>query len=153
MDLFETPELLPKEVQDIINNFNEKELSYENCQRLVEDLEKVGYTCEYGLDGVPFDLEEMETFDFYVDAKVITWMRTNFEIKAKSLEEAKLKAVEFHKKGKTLDLPWNEVEGTYEPISLEENGFESTEEMYEVSGEFIWDNTQLFEETFDNTEE
>lgn len=142
MDLFETPELLPKEVQDIINNFNEKEQSYDNCSKLVEDLEKVGYTCDYGLDGVPYDLKEMETFDFHLDTKVTTWMRTNFEVKAKSLEEAKQKAIEFHEQGNTSSIGWVEIENAYEPITLEDNGFEPTEEMFEKSGESIWDNTK-----------
>ena len=60
MDLFETPELLPKEVQDIIEKHSEMDTTYENCNTLIQDLEKVGYTCDYGLDGVPYELKKIE---------------------------------------------------------------------------------------------
>ncbi len=59
MDLFETVELLPKEVQEVINNFSEKDNDYENCAKLVEELEEVGYTCDYGLDASPYDLKQI----------------------------------------------------------------------------------------------
>ena len=50
-DLFETYETLPKEVQEIIND--------NNCQDLIEALERVGYTCDYGLDASPYDLKKL----------------------------------------------------------------------------------------------
>jgi hypothetical protein len=60
-DLFETPEVLPNEVQDIIMchaiDFPE---TYEACHALQLELESVGYTCDYGLDGVPFGLRKMQ---------------------------------------------------------------------------------------------
>jgi len=59
MDLFETVELLPMEVQEVINNFSEKDTTYENCAKLVEELEAVGYTCDYGLDASPYDLKQL----------------------------------------------------------------------------------------------
>jgi len=43
----------------------------------------------------------MKTFNFYLDTKITTWMRTDFEIEANSLEEAKLKAIEFHNESNT----------------------------------------------------
>lgn len=59
-DLFTTPELLPEQVQEILNSFAEKDGDgYKNCAALVEDLEKVGYTCEYYLDAVPFNLKKI----------------------------------------------------------------------------------------------
>lgn len=57
-DLFETPELLPVEVQSVLSKWEDADPSYDNCQQLVEDLERVGYTCSYGLDAVPYDLKK-----------------------------------------------------------------------------------------------
>ena len=59
-DLFETYETLPKEVQEIINDFSEADKNYNNCQDLVEALEQVRYTCEYGLDATPYDLKKLK---------------------------------------------------------------------------------------------
>jgi hypothetical protein len=47
------------EVQEAINNFSEKDNDYENCAKLVEELEAVGYTCDYGLDASPYDLKQI----------------------------------------------------------------------------------------------
>jgi len=72
----------------------------------------------------------MKTFDFYLDTKVTTWYRTNFEVEANSLAEAKQKAIQF-------------VKETTEVMSVDENGGESTEELYyESSKNLIWDNTK-----------
>ena len=84
----------------------------------------------------------MKTFNFYLDTKITTWMRTDFEIEAKSLEEAKQKAIEFHLNMETTELPWEENMDTQEPMSVEENGGESTEELYDEEGNIIWDNTK-----------
>jgi hypothetical protein len=55
-DLFNTPELLPQEVRDIIEKYEEMDTCYEMCQNLIEELEPHGYTCDYGLDGIPYEL-------------------------------------------------------------------------------------------------
>jgi hypothetical protein len=55
-DLFSTPELLPLEVQAILDKYEESDFNYESCGNLVDELEEVGYTCDYGLDATPFDL-------------------------------------------------------------------------------------------------
>jgi hypothetical protein len=36
----------------------------------------------------------MKTFNFYLDQKVTTWYRTNYEVEAESLEEAEKKAIQ-----------------------------------------------------------
>lgn len=56
-DLFEEPTLLPQEVQDVIMKFEEG--TYEDCAKLVEGLNAVGYTCEYYLDASPFGLRKV----------------------------------------------------------------------------------------------
>jgi hypothetical protein len=65
-DLFEQYETLPKKVKDIIDVFNLNtdvtENSYELCEDLINALEEVGYTCEYDLEGVPFNLSVLNSF-------------------------------------------------------------------------------------------
>jgi len=59
LDLFEHYELLPQEVQDILSKYDDHDETYENCENLKKDLETVGYTCDYYLDAVPFDLKKL----------------------------------------------------------------------------------------------
>jgi hypothetical protein len=84
----------------------------------------------------------MKTFNFYLDTKITTWMRTDFEIEANSLEEAKLKAIEFHDESNTSSIAWEENMDTQEPMSVGENGGEPTEELFDEEGNCIWDNTK-----------
>lgn len=85
----------------------------------------------------------METFDFYLDTKVTTWMRTKFEIEANSEEEAKKLAIEFHNQGNTGSIGWDEIMDTQEQMSVKENGGEPTEELFNGEGDCIWDNTKI----------
>ncbi len=85
----------------------------------------------------------MKTFDFYLDTKVTTWYRTPFEIEANSLEDAKQKAIEFIKDDEHSSISWEQIDETTEVMSVDENGGESTEELYyETSEKMIWDNTK-----------
>lgn len=56
-DLFTTPKLLPKQVSEIIETFDYNEDSYKECERVQKELLKIGYSCEYGLDGALFNLK------------------------------------------------------------------------------------------------
>jgi len=58
-DLFETPELIPSEVQAILDKYSEMDNTYTNCGDLIDELESVGYTCDYGLDAEPYGLRPM----------------------------------------------------------------------------------------------
>ncbi len=61
IDLFEFPELLPQEVTDIIEEFGKNySCSYEDCDKLIDQLNAVGYTCEYGLDSSPYNLTKLK---------------------------------------------------------------------------------------------
>jgi hypothetical protein len=60
-DLFNTPELLPQEVKDILAKYEEMGTSYDTCHKLIKDLEQVGYTCDYGLDGIPYELQKIKS--------------------------------------------------------------------------------------------
>lgn len=60
-DLFEYPELLPQNVNDIIERFAEEDdYSYESCDKLYDELYLVGYTFDYGLDAEPYNLRKLE---------------------------------------------------------------------------------------------
>jgi hypothetical protein len=56
MDLFEDYENLPTEVIAILEKFDSDILSYKNCENLISELEKIGYSCEYDLSGELFNL-------------------------------------------------------------------------------------------------
>jgi hypothetical protein len=58
-DLFETPELIPNEVEAILIKYYELDNTYENCANLVDELETIGWTCDYYLDAEPYGLRPM----------------------------------------------------------------------------------------------
>ena len=70
-DLFETPELIPSEVQAILETFDEESANtYLELARLVNELEDIGYTFDYYLDAEPYglrpknvELEELEGWE------------------------------------------------------------------------------------------
>ena len=82
----------------------------------------------------------METFNFYLDQKVTTWMRTEFSVEGESREVARQMAVDFVKKGNTSELPWEEVMDTKELMSLKDNDGMSTEEIFEEDGTYVYVN-------------
>ena len=84
----------------------------------------------------------MESFEFYLDQKVTTWMRTPFTVEAESEEIARQKAIEFVRQGGTDLLGWDEVMDTKEVMSVEENGGESTEEIFTYDGVLINSNSE-----------
>lgn len=82
----------------------------------------------------------MEEFEFYLDQKVTTWMRTRFSVEGESRDIARQKAVDFVKEGNTSDLPWDEVMDTKEIMSLKDNDGVSTEEIFEEDGTYVYVN-------------
>ncbi len=56
-DLFETPELIPDEVQAVLETFNEYcDNTYLELERLLRNIEPLGYTFDYYLDAEPYGL-------------------------------------------------------------------------------------------------
>jgi hypothetical protein len=82
----------------------------------------------------------MANFNFYLDQKVTTWYRTNFEVEAESLEEAEKKAVQLFEKGNLDELTWVQIDGTEELMSVDENGGFSTAEIYTDNSTMIFEN-------------
>lgn len=57
-DLFEQPEKWTPELAAILEKYEELENDYLECEKLQSELEAIGFTCEYSLDGTPFNLKE-----------------------------------------------------------------------------------------------
>ena len=60
VDLFEYMELLPANVVEVINKNVDDRMNYDKCKHLIQQLKTVGYTCDYGLDAVPFGLQKIQ---------------------------------------------------------------------------------------------
>lgn len=61
MDYFEHYELLPQEVKELVIDFGMAgEFTYVNCRKLIADLEKHGWTCDYDLCGEPYNLRPIK---------------------------------------------------------------------------------------------
>jgi hypothetical protein len=59
IDLFEDQEKLPIEMQQLLEKFEEKDTSYSNCKKLLKKCLKLGYSFEYGLDAIPYNLQKI----------------------------------------------------------------------------------------------
>jgi hypothetical protein len=60
-DLFDTPELIPNEVSDIMGTFDEDSgNTYLELDRLINELKEVGYTFSYYLDAEPYWLRKIK---------------------------------------------------------------------------------------------
>lgn len=59
-DLFEYPELWPANLRAILARYFAKDSTYENLIQLKSDLLRAGYSIEYGLDCVAFNLQKID---------------------------------------------------------------------------------------------
>ena len=59
MDLLENLELVPKQVREIIERFDDNKELYKECERILKLLELFGYVFDYDLSGTPFDLKKI----------------------------------------------------------------------------------------------
>jgi hypothetical protein len=59
MDLFESPELWPANLRAILALYLTKEQTYANLLNLENDLIKIGYSIEYGLDCMAYNLQKI----------------------------------------------------------------------------------------------
>lgn len=74
----------------------------------------------------------MKTFEFFLDQKVSTWMRTEFEVKANDLNEAVKIAKEMYNRGDLEEIGWEQIIGTEEVLQPSDNGGETTAEIYQM---------------------
>jgi D-mannonate dehydratase len=75
----------------------------------------------------------MKTFEFFLDQKVTTWMRTDFEVKANDLNEAVKIAKQMYDDGDLEGVSWEEIMDTKEVLQPKDNGGESTAEIYNMN--------------------
>lgn len=70
-DLFETPELIPNEVQAVLETFSEDANPYWELDRILKQINLLGYTFDYGLDADPYALRpiniELNQIEGYED--------------------------------------------------------------------------------------
>jgi hypothetical protein len=59
LDLFEFPELWPANLRAILARYMTKEQTYTNLKQLENDLLKIGYSIEYGLDCMAYNLQKI----------------------------------------------------------------------------------------------
>lgn len=75
----------------------------------------------------------MKTFEFFLDQKVTTWMRTDFEVKANDLNEAVKIAKQMYDDGDFENVSWEEIMDTKEVLQPSDNGGQSTAEIYNMN--------------------
>jgi hypothetical protein len=61
MDLFEYPEQWPAKLRAVLFAYIAKEQTYTNLIQLETDLKKIGYSIQYGLDCVAYNLQKIGT--------------------------------------------------------------------------------------------
>ena len=62
IDLFDTPEKLPRHIQRIIESYGERMDDmdgYAWCKAFLNEINEWGYTFDYGLDAEPFNLKKI----------------------------------------------------------------------------------------------
>lgn len=59
MDLFQYPELIPVHVKALFDIAGYDGLDYEQLSQLQKDVGSLGYTFEFYLDAVPFNLKKI----------------------------------------------------------------------------------------------
>lgn len=60
VDLFEYPEQWPAKLRALLLAYITKEQTYANLIQLEIDLKKLGYSFEFGLDSVPYNLHKIQ---------------------------------------------------------------------------------------------
>ena len=68
-DLFNTPEALPQGVQEVLKKYAELPVNYANNDNLLEELNILGYTFEWGLDGIPHTLRPTNAINVIIQSK------------------------------------------------------------------------------------
>jgi len=60
LDLFEYPETWPVDLRALLFAYIAKEQNYSNILQLERDLFKIGYSIEYGLDCMAYNLQKIQ---------------------------------------------------------------------------------------------
>lgn len=62
--LFEHYEQQPTELRNIINKYDFKNVSYDTLRQLEKEVNKIGFTFDWGLDCIPYNLRALNTKTF-----------------------------------------------------------------------------------------
>jgi hypothetical protein len=60
MDLFEYPENWPANLRAVLACYMAKDQTYTNLLQLEKDLLKIGYSIQYGLDCIAYNLQKIK---------------------------------------------------------------------------------------------
>lgn len=58
-DLFEYYEDQPEELQRVLKPYEEHDPTYESLKKILEEVQSIGFTFDYGLDAMPYNLRKM----------------------------------------------------------------------------------------------
>ena len=94
-DLFNTPEMWPDNLRALIDDFNESKQDYQDLRKLLDLCRRIGFTFDFGLDCVPYNLEKIEKPLFSIHSisqlenRTFSVFRANIENTPEKLELAK----------------------------------------------------------------
>jgi hypothetical protein len=58
-DLFNTPEMWPDNLRALIDIYNQSNQDYQELLALLNSCEKIGFSFEFGLDSIPYNLKKI----------------------------------------------------------------------------------------------
>lgn len=80
IDLFEADiDTLPEPVQNIIEKYSNDDMSYASCEKMLNEMNAVGYTFEYYLDAVPHSLKKMSAEEIHAHNTENGWIDVSVE--------------------------------------------------------------------------
>lgn len=82
VDLFEHWQTLPETMQNVLNKYAEIEHDYTTLEAMQQECEALGYTFDFGLDCVPYDLRKL-------NIKEISVQKTELLTKVSELVKSK----------------------------------------------------------------
>jgi hypothetical protein len=60
-DLFNTPEMWPDNLRELIDIYNKSNQDYQELLDLLNSCEKIGFSFYFGLDSIPYNLHKIGT--------------------------------------------------------------------------------------------
>lgn len=58
-DLFQHYEDQPEELKEVLKPYEEHDPTYESLGKILKEVQAIGYTFDYGLDAMPYNLRKM----------------------------------------------------------------------------------------------
>lgn len=142
VDLFEDYDDQPQEVQDILEKYDFEDADYQTLKKLKIELNAIGYTFDYDMDGSPYDLRKIGQkgkSEFYAKGGTIGGMSTY--VSARDIQEIKLTINGNAKTLKGSDL----IDGVYVKKALLKPKFDAYEVYNKLSdiAYGVWDKLKI----------